>query len=66
MQMNSVQSTAIRAVGYDEQSRRMTIVFVDGGAYDFCGVPMDVYEGLMNSRSKGSYYNWYIRDRYQC
>lgn len=66
MDMIPVQSSAIRAVGYDERSGRMTIEFVSGGAYDFCGVPSHVYEGLMRSWSKGSYYNDHIRDRYQC
>lgn len=66
MNMQMVSSSAIRAVGYDERTMRMKIVFTSGGAYDFCGVPLFVYVGLMTAGSKGRYYNLHIRDRYQC
>lgn len=66
MDMQYVSSSAISAVGYDERTKRMTIVFTNGRAYDFCGVPHYVYLGLMTAASKGQYYNAYIRDRYQC
>jgi hypothetical protein len=54
------------AVGYDAQSRRMKITFVQGHTYDFCGVPQQVFDGLLRASSKGSYYNDFIKDRYQC
>lgn len=66
MEMVRVSSSAIRAVGYDGATGRMKIAFVEGHAYDFCRVPSYVYQGLMNARSKGVYYNDHIRDRYRC
>jgi hypothetical protein len=66
MEMIRVNSSAIHSVGYDPETQRMRIEFQQGDGYDFCGVPAQVYEGLMNASSKGSYYNDYIRDRYQC
>ena len=66
MHMIPVSSSAMVAVGYDPQIRRMTITFVQGHAYDFCGVPQRVYEELMRAASKGTYYNEHIRDRYPC
>jgi len=66
MQMTSVNSSAIEAVGYDPSTRRMCIRFTGGKEYDFCGVPESVYRGLMSSGSKGTYYNDHIKDRYQC
>ncbi|MDT8318866.1 MAG: KTSC domain-containing protein [bacterium] len=54
------------AVGYEQSTQRMRITFEQGHSYDFCGVPVHVYEGLMSSSSKGGYYNDHIRDRYQC
>ncbi|WP_456362333.1 KTSC domain-containing protein [Pseudomonas syringae] len=66
MQMVQVRSTAIAAVGYDASTRRMKITFKQGRTYDFCGVPPEVHQGLMNAGSKGSYYDQVIRDRYQC
>jgi hypothetical protein len=66
MKMIPVNSSAMQAVGYDEVTMRMKIMFEQGDVYDFCGVPLHVYEGLMAAASKGSYYNDHIRDRYRC
>lgn len=66
MQMVHVRSSAISAVGYDPESRRMKITFTQGHTYDFCRVPQHVYDGLMRSNSKGTFYNDNIKDRYTC
>jgi hypothetical protein len=66
MEMIRVNSSAMHAVGYDPATRRMRITFDQGDSYDFCGVPLHIYEGLMRAPSKGVYYNDRIRDRYQC
>ena len=66
MDMIRVSSSAISAIGYDPTTMRMRIRFVQGDTYDFCGVPAHVFNGLLNSSSKGSYYNDHIRGRYQC
>lgn len=66
MEMIRVSSTAISAIGYDATTMRMKITFVQGHTYDFCKVPESVFKGFLSARSKGSYYNDYIRDRYQC
>ena len=66
MEMIRVNLSAMRTVGYDPTTRRMRITFDQGDSYDFCGVPLDIYEGLMYASSKGVYYNDHIRDRYQC
>ena len=66
MKMIRVNSSAIIAVGYDPQTRRMKIKFSQGDTYDFCGVPEHIFQGLLRAGSKGTYYNDHIRDRYQC
>lgn len=66
MEMVRVSSSAISEVGYDPITMRMKIRFVQGHSYDFCRVPENVFNGLLNARSKGTYYNDHIRDRYQC
>ncbi len=66
MEMIRVRSSAINAVGYDQPTGRMRIVFEQGDSYDFCSVPIHIYEGLMSASSKGIYYNDHIRDQYQC
>ncbi len=66
MDMSRVASTAIFAVGYDENSMRMRVTFIQGHSYDFCRVPRHIYNGLISAASKGGYYNDHIKDRYQC
>lgn len=66
MNMISVSSSAISAIGYDSATQRMKIRFKSGGTYTFCRVPQHVYEGLLSAGSKGSYYDSHVRDRYQC
>ena len=64
--MPTFNSTAIHRAEYDPLSRRMQLWFADGGKYDFCGVPANIFEGLCAASSKGRYYHAFIRDRYQC
>ena len=62
MTMIRVNSSAIRAVGYDGYT--LSVEFHNSGVYDHPGVPESVYDGLMNASSMGAYYNRYIRGRY--
>ena len=66
MEMISVTSKAIKAVGYDSSTQRMKIQFIEGKTYDFCNVPQHIFDGLLQALSKGAYYNDYIRDHYRC
>ncbi|CAI8810058.1 KTSC domain-containing protein [Pseudomonas soli] len=66
MQMVPVRSSAISAVGYDATTRRLKITFKQGRTYDFCRVPLEVYQGLINAPSVGAYYDSVIKDRYEC
>jgi len=64
--MVNFNSSAISRGEYDAGSMRMVLWFTQGHSYTFCGVPSHIWQGLVNAGSKGSYYNAYIRDRYQC
>jgi hypothetical protein len=66
MEMYRVDSSAMRAVGYDEAARRMRIVFAQGNTHDYCDVPRDIFESLMDAKSKGSYFNQAIKNKYEC
>lgn len=67
MQTHNVSSSAIKTISYDESTQVMQITFTSQNQpYDFCNVPKHVFEGLLNASSKGTYYNTYIRDKYQC
>jgi hypothetical protein len=63
MLMIRVNSSAIRAVGYDGYI--LTVEFHNSGVYDHPGVPYEVYAELMAASSKGAFYNRHIRGRYR-
>jgi hypothetical protein len=60
-----VNSSAIRAVGYDYDGSVLTVEFHTGRVYDHPGVPYWVYMEFMNASSMGAYYNGHIRGRYR-
>jgi len=62
MTLIEVNSSAIRAVGYDGHT--LTVEFHTGRIYDHLGVSYQVYVEFMNAPSMGAYYNRYIRGRY--
>ena len=64
MYMNPVQSSNLVAVGYDADTETLRITF-HNGTYDYFGVPLSVYQGLMNAPSHGSYHARYIKDVYR-
>jgi hypothetical protein len=61
--MISVNSSAIRAIGYDGYT--LTVEFHSGRVYDHPGVPYSVYVGLLQADSIGTYYNRHIRGKYR-
>lgn len=61
--MTLVNSSAIRAVGYDGHT--LTVEFHTGRIYDHPNVPYSVYLEFMNAPSLGAYYNQHIRGRYR-
>lgn len=62
MMMILVNSSAIRAVGYDGST--LTVEFHTGRVYDHPNVPYSVYLGLMQADSMGAFYNRHIRGKY--
>ncbi len=64
MRREPVVSTNLRSVGYDEDLQTLEVEFADGEVYEYQGVPVAVHRSLMQARSKGAYFNSYIKDRY--
>jgi hypothetical protein len=62
--MQEVQSSALRAVGYDGGGATLVITFQNGSTYEYSNVPRSVYDELMAADSKGSYFNSYIKGQY--
>jgi hypothetical protein len=63
MTLTLVNSTAIRAVGYDGYT--LTVEFRSGRIYDHPNVPYDVYAAFMHASSMGAFYSRHIRGRYR-
>ena len=62
--MHDVQSSALRAVGYDGGDATLVITFQNGSTYEYSDVPRSAYDELMAADSKGSYFNSYIKGQY--
>jgi len=66
MEMIPVSSRNLLAVGYDIADSTLYVRFRRGGrTYSYANVPDSVYEALMAASSKGRYFNYRIRYRYQ-
>ena len=55
MKLQAVESSMIEAVGYDETTSNLEVIFNSGKTYRYFEVPKTVYLELMESDSKGSY-----------
>jgi KTSC domain len=64
MNVKSVESTTLVAVGYDKTDETLQLEFRSGAAYRYFGVPGSVYEALTAAPSKGKYFNEAIRGRF--
>lgn len=54
-------SSTIDAVGYDPDSRELTVRFHSGGTYLFFDVPEDKHQNLITADSVGRYFHRHIR-----
>ena len=57
-------STAIANLEYDRSRQRLTVTFVTGRIYEYIDVPSEVPASFQSAFSKGTFFNSYIRDRY--
>ena len=64
MQLTTVESSMIHAVGYDPETQTLEVVFNSGQTYCYEDVPPDECEGLMAAESKGGYMRANIIDMY--
>lgn len=55
MELNSVESSNIAAIGYAPDTGCMRVRFKDGKMYDYPGTSQNAYDALANSKSKGKH-----------
>jgi hypothetical protein len=57
-------SSVVAHMSYDPESSTLRIRFVSGLVYDYKKVPLEVYEAMKTSSSKGEYLNKHIKGNY--
>jgi lysyl-tRNA synthetase class 2 len=57
-------STVIRNFRYDAPQGRLVVEFQSGRRYAYFNVPQQVYDDMRRARSRGSFFNAWVRDRY--
>ena len=62
--METPDSTAIRAIRYDEERQRLLVRFIDGDEYAYVGVPGEVHRSFAEAESKGRFFSEEIRGKY--
>jgi len=65
MERESVSSSNLASVGYDEENEILEIEFNHGGIYQYFNVPINEYKALMSADSHGSYFYHNIRGGYE-
>jgi hypothetical protein len=64
--MTPVQSSNLRAVGYNPLAAVLTIALHGDRIYQYFRVPLSVYLGLTQAESPGKYFHARIKHRYAC
>lgn len=60
-----VESSNIQSVAYDEENKAMEILFKSGQTYRYAGVSPETHQSLMNSKSKGGFFQKNIVGTYK-
>jgi len=66
MERKPVDSSDLKSVGYDIDSKTLEIEFHSRATYQYFGVPEGIHEGLMQAQSCGKYFHENIKSAYQC
>jgi len=64
MERVPLASSSLASAQYDAETETLEIEFRNGRMYSYSGVPLHIYEQLMEADSKGQFYNLHIRDAY--
>ena len=64
MQRQEVESSNIKAIGYDSNTNILEVEFKDFSIYHYMNVPANVYQSFLNASSVGKYFHQYIKSSY--
>lgn len=65
MNRQSVDSSQIASVGYDQDTEELEIEFHNGSLYVYKNVPFNEFQSLMDAESVGKYFSSNIKNKYQ-
>lgn len=66
MNRQFVNSSRVKSIGYDKQSKVLEIEFYELGIYQYIDVPLRIYETFLTVKSKGRFFDGVIKDKYLC
>jgi DNA helicase HerA-like ATPase len=64
MERETVSSSSIVSIGYDQNAETLEIEFKDRAVYQYYNVPQTVYQQFMEAPSKGQFHHAYIRNSF--
>ena len=62
--LSVMPSNAVAEIRYDHSRERLAVTFVTGRVHEYVDVPVEVAASFQSAFSKGTFFNTYIRDRY--
>ena len=64
VQKQSVPSSNLSSVGYDNKTETLEVEFLSGSVYQYYNVPQNIHDELMKAVSKGRFLNTHIKNAY--
>lgn len=65
MTRTPVESSNVKAIGYDPNTRKLEIEFNSGEVHEYSDVAPGMHKALMGARSIGGYFHQHIRNRHK-
>lgn len=66
MERKQIISSNIKSIGYDSSLSLLEIEFNKGGLYQYHNVPTNIFNSLMRTTSKGTFFHQFIERNYRC
>lgn len=61
-----VESSMLDEIAYDETTKKLTIKFNHGSAYEYYDVELAIFNGLKEAESIGKFFHKHIKSQYRC
>ena len=65
MNWKQVQSTAIKAIGYESDTKTLGVEFCNGTTYHYFNVPSPIHEQFIGACSHGTFHHDQVKTKYR-